>query len=76
MASFASVYRDTFEKVLIDEGPASRPALVMPVRAHPQRTYFFFVTPTWTRSKMPYSKSITVSVMPLSHGLRRYLVAE
>lgn len=56
-------------------GPAAGPQCVS--RGSPRgRSYFFAVTAIAVRSKMPYSKSITVSVMPFTHGLRRYLVAE
>ena len=55
--------------------PRGRPS-VRVRSGSPRLGYFFFVTPIAVWLKMPYSKSITVSVMPFSHGLRRYLVAE
>jgi hypothetical protein len=55
--------------------PCGRPSFALSTGS-PRTNYFFFVTPMAVKLKMPYSKSITVSVMPFSHGLRRYLVAE
>ena len=56
--------------------PSGRPSVRYPVWLTPCGAYFFLVTPMLTRSKMPYSKSITVSEMPFTHGLRSDLVAE
>ncbi len=72
----ASVYRETFESVL-KPARAGLPAgpLTAVETSFLDSTYFFAVTPMLTWSKMPNSKSMTVSWTPLTHGFRRYFCA-